>query len=119
MKAELISMNDVVVVNFSGCIDIEYSQLFHKACLNDIGGRSNKIIFNLKELNFVGSNGIIPFVRTLRDLADQSEKKVVFCQVGSEFRKIFETSPLANIEIFEDQNRALASLRNMDFVESH
>lgn len=118
MKAQLSTVEDVVIVNLSGRINMEYTEPFREACLKDIPKRSKKIIFNLKELSFVGSNGIMPFVHTLRDLAAQGETELRFCQVGSEFKKIFAASPLASVQIFDSQDHAVASLRALDFIES-
>ena len=119
MKAQMSTHEDVVIVNLSGRINMEYTEPFREAILRDIGGRSNKIVFNLKELSFVGSNGIMPFVKTLSDLAASQNKQLRFCAVGSEFQKIFAASPLANVQIFETQDSAIASLRNLDFIESN
>ena len=119
MKAKISNLGDVIIVNLSGRINMEYSQLFREVCLYDIARRTDKIIFNLKNLSFVGSNGIMPFVQTLRDLADQNEKKIRLCQVGSEFQKIFAASALADFQIFSDQDHALASIRGLDFIETN
>ncbi|MEM7647515.1 MAG: STAS domain-containing protein [Pseudomonadota bacterium] len=117
MKAQLSKVDDVVVVNLSGRINMEYTGPFRDACLKDIAQRANKIVFDLRDLNFVGSNGIMPFVRTLNDLANKHQKELRFCQVGSEFQKVFAASPLAGIQIFESQDHAIASLRGLDFIE--
>ena len=118
MKAHLAMKDDVVVVNLSGRINMEYTDIFREACLNDIGIRANKIIFNLKELNFVGSNGIIPFVNAISALAENKNKQLRFCGVGSEFKKIFAASPLASVQILDSIDGAFASLRNLDFIEN-
>ncbi len=117
MKAELSTAGDVVIVSLSGRINMEYTDIFREACLKEIGGRANKIIFNLQKLSFVGSNGIMPFVGALTDLAQTEKKHLRFCGVGSEFKKVFAASPLAGIQIFETTDGAVASLRNLDFIE--
>ncbi len=118
MKAQLEKIEDVVVINLSGRIEMEFTDVFREACLKDFPRRSNKIIFNLKELSFVGSNGIMPFVDALTDLAKTQKAQVRFCQVSSEFKKIFAASPLSSIQIFDQQDQAILSLRNLDFIES-
>ena len=118
MKAQLTVKDDIVVVKLSGRINMEYTEVFREACLRDIGGRANKIIFNLQELSFVGSNGIMPFVNALTTLAQGENKQNKFVGVGSEFKKIFAASPLANIEMLDNIDGAFASLRNLDFIEN-
>ena len=112
------TVDDVMVVNLSGRINMEYTEIFREACLSDISRRSKKIIFNMRDLSFVGSNGIMPFVHALKELAGQHETQLRFCQVGSEFQKVFAASPLSNIQIFETEDSAIASLRNLTFIES-
>lgn len=118
MKAQMSTVDDVVVVNLSGRINMEYTEIFRDACLRDISRRSKKIIFNMRDLSFVGSNGIMPFVQALKELAAQDETQLRFCQVGSEFKKIFAASPLSNIQIFDNEDTAMASLRNLGFIEN-
>lgn len=118
MKAQMSLNDDVVIVNLSGRINMEYTEIFKEALIKDVGNRSDKIIFNLQELSFVGSNGIMPFVSALTALAELQNKELRFCRVSSEFQKIFAASPLARIQIFDDQDSAMASLRNLDFLES-
>ena len=118
MKAQLAMKDDIVIVNLSGRINMEYTEVFREACLKDIGGRSDKIIFDLHGLNFVGSNGIIPFVDAISTLAEDKKKQLRFCGVGSEFKKIFAASSLASVQILDNLDGAFASLRNLDFIES-
>ncbi len=118
MKAKLLVKEDVVVVNLSGRIEMEYTDIFREACLNEIGRRGNKIIFNLQELSFVGSNGIMPFVGALTALAEIENKQLRFCGVGAEFKKVFAASPLAAVQILDNLDRAFDSLKNFDFIES-
>jgi anti-anti-sigma factor len=118
MKATISKIDDVVVINLSGRINMEYTEVFREACLKEFPKRSKKLIFNLSELSFVGSNGIMLFVDTLKDLADSQQAVLRFCAVSSEFKKVFAASPLASIETFDNQDSAIASLRNLDFVES-
>jgi len=118
MKATISKFDDVVVVNLSGRINMEYTEVFREACLKEFPKRSNKLIFNLNDLSFVGSNGIMLFVNALRDLAVSQKAEMRFCEVSSEFKKIFAASPLSHIQIFENQDVAIASLRNLDFIES-
>jgi anti-anti-sigma factor len=117
MKAKLKKKEDVVIVNLSGRIDMEYTEPFRDACLKDIASRSEKIVFNLNGLSFVGSNGIMPFVKAIYDLAREKNGQLRFCEVGSEFQKIFAASPLANIEICDSEDKAIESFTPKTFIE--
>ena len=110
MKAKMSKKQDVVVVSLSGRVEVENAEPFRHACLNAIPTLGKKIVFNMSGLSFVGSNGITPFVRAIVELTEKSDSTLKFCEVGSEFQKIFAASPLHIVETFESEERALASL---------
>lgn len=112
MEAKVHRKNGITVVNLKGFIDVETAQPFRDACLKSLGQEGAKVVFNLEGLNFVGSNGIIPFVETLHDLYDQTDAQIKFCKVSVEFQKIFKASPLRDVEIFNDENGAITALAN-------
>lgn len=107
MEAKVQHRDGVVVVNLKGFIDVETAQPFREACMKSLAKQNKKVIFNLEGLNFVGSNGILPFMETLEDLRKMSNVEVRFCKVSSEFQKIFSASPLKDVEIFSDENGAI------------
>ncbi len=109
MEARVLKKNGVTVVNLKGFIDVETAEPFRQACLKSLA-KSGKVVFNLEELNFVGSHGILPFVETLNDLCDQPAVQIKFCRVSSEFQKIFKASPLRDVEIFSDETSAVGAL---------
>ena len=110
MEAKVLKKNGITVVNLKGFIDIETAEPFRTACIKSLGSKGSKVVFNLAGLNFVGSNGILPFVETLHDLCDQETVEIKFCSVSSEFQKIFKASPLRDIEIFNDERGAIGAL---------
>lgn len=112
MEAKVLKKNGVTVVNLKGFIDIETAEPFREACLKSLASQG-KVVFNLEGLNFVGSNGILPFVETLHDLYDQQTVQITFCRVSSEFQKIFKASPLRDVEIFSDERGAIGALNQV------
>jgi len=109
MEAKVLKKNGVTVINLRGFIDIETAQPFREACRKSLA-KSEKVVFNLEGLNFVGSHGILPFVETLHDLCEVETVQVKFCAVSSEFQKIFKASPLRDVEIFNDEGAAVVAL---------
>ena len=109
MEAKVLKYKDITIVNLKGFIDVETAIPFREACLKSFAQAGQKVIFNLESLQFVGSNGIIPFVESLNDICDHQDIEVKFCRVGSEFKKVFQATPLRDIEIFSDEKAALKS----------
>ncbi|MCC6137230.1 MAG: STAS domain-containing protein [Bdellovibrionaceae bacterium] len=114
MEAKVLKVKGVTVVNLKGFIDVETAAPFRDACIKtfqraSLAANGNKVVFNLEQLQFVGSNGIIPFVESLHDICDQESIQVKFCRVGSEFKKVFQASPLRDIEIFNDEEGAISA----------
>jgi anti-anti-sigma factor len=102
------SLGDVIVIDLIGRIDIETSEPFKNACKRLLG---KKLILNFSQLNFVGSHGIVPFVDAVRDLVQNDGLQVKFCGMGSEFQRIFQSSPLVPLEIYEDENMAASAYK--------
>jgi anti-anti-sigma factor len=107
MEARIAVRGEVVVVELKGRLDFETAVPFRRTCLERL--TRERVVFDLRHLNFVGSLGLKDFVGTLDDLARANQTGVRFCGVSSEFRRLFEASGLANYEFFENQEGAIQS----------
>src|SRR5882724_6568454 len=107
MQAKIRKDGDVTVVELRGQLDFETAEPFRETC-NDILANS-KVVFNLADLNFVGSSGIGSFVNTLREFTKKNPVPPRFCGVRSEFKKVFKANGDAEFQIFEDEQSALTS----------
>ena len=107
MEAKFAVCGNVVVVELKGRLNLETSEPFRKTCLERLV--QERVVFDLKNLNFVGSLGLKDFVETLDVMAQKSASGVRFCGVSSEFRRLFEASGLAGQEFFENREKAIAS----------
>jgi len=107
MEAKIEVRNQVVVVELNGRLDFETAEPFRRTCLQHLV--SERVVFDLRNLNFVGSLGLKDFVSTLDDLTRQSQPGVRFCGVSSEFRRLFEASGFPAQDIFESQEKAIQS----------
>lgn len=109
MQARIKREGDVTIVDLMGRIEIETVEPFEKHCLDRL--TSGRVVFNMKGVSFVGSNGIMPFLQSLRAFTEKNSVRPKFCSVSSEFQKIFEASSLRDIEIFEDESRAVEAYK--------
>ena len=105
MEAKFAKRGRVVVVELNGKLDFETSMPFRRTCLEKLV--TEQVVFDLRNLNFVGSLGLTDFVSTLEDLKKSSRPGVKFCGVGVEFRRLFEASGIQSHEIFDNQEKAL------------
>jgi anti-anti-sigma factor len=106
MEAKFSVSSGVVVVELKGRLDFETSDPCRRTCLERL--IQERVVFDLKHLNFVGSLGLKDFIDTLDSMARKSVG-VRFCGVSSEFRRLFEASGLAGHEIFESREKAIQS----------
>jgi anti-anti-sigma regulatory factor len=63
--------------------------------------RAPQIIFNLENLEFVGSSGISSFVQALKEFNLQAPSRPIYCNVKSEFKRIikaFDEEAIFDIE---------------------
>lgn len=109
MEARFEKSEDVVIVHLKGRIRYESVDPFRVACMNYL--KNEKVIFDLKDLNFVGSQGLGSFVQTMEELASQNERQLKFCSVSSEFQKIFQNSKVSDIQILDDAPQAQLAFR--------
>src|ERR1700722_18374364 len=93
MEANYQKRGEVVVVELKGRLSFETTEPFRKTCLERL--LREKVVFDLRHLNFVGSLGLKDFVDTLDHMTQKSEPGVRFCGVSSEFRRLFEASGIS------------------------
>lgn len=119
MKTQIKKDGDTVVVSIDGKIDHEtqvplkdeLQKLSRQAARpNKTDTVATKVIFNLKNLEFVGSSGISNLVQTLKDFNTRAEIKPRYCHVRSEFQKIIKAfDEEQGFEIFDTEERARSS----------
>ena len=107
MEANFSVESGVVVVELKGRLNFETTEPFRRTCVQRL--LQEKVIFDLKNLHFVGSLGLKDFVETLDYMAQRSPAGVRFCGVSSEFRRLFEATGLAGQTLFDSREKALQS----------
>ncbi len=104
MQAKITNEGECVIVHLIGRLDVETAGPFRRACLELLTDK--KVIFDFKNLSFVGSSGILSFLETMQDFMKTNPKGLKFSNVGSEFRKILAATSLGAIEIFDNETQA-------------
>lgn len=93
MKAQIKKVGDTIVVAVDGKIDYETQEPF-KESLKRIANSAKtdatptKVIFNMENLEFVGSSGITQFIQTLKDFGARTDQKARILKASSEFKKV-------------------------------
>ncbi len=93
MKTNIRKEGETIIVSIDGTLDFE-NQVPLKDDLQKlvkhtkVDSTARKIIFDLKNLEFVGSSGISAFVQTLREFNQAAPSKPVYFNVKSEFKKV-------------------------------
>ena len=104
MKAVLRkNEQNIIIIDLKGEVDFASAEAWQELCEKNLSQKN--IVFNLKELNFVGSDGIDSFLNTIKDLKKQSSLQ--FCCVGVEFQRVFAESEIKDIVIYEDEESAV------------
>lgn len=107
MEVKLVLDGDIAVVSLSGRIEIEKTQSFKKACLQNFADK--KVVFCMKNLNFVGSSGIQSFFGVLNELNTHNQMQVKVAGLNPDFHRLFSFSDCKNLEVHEDIEGALQS----------
>jgi anti-anti-sigma factor len=114
MQARINRHGEIVVVYLSGRVDVETAEPFREACLNQLV--SVKVVFDFKHLSFVGSSGLLPFLETIQEFAGRNANGFKFCGVGSEFRRVFSSTALSEVQIFDSDVQAVQAFLNPPVV---
>jgi anti-anti-sigma factor len=107
MEAKIGWCGEVVVVELNGRLDFESADPFRKTCMERLV--REKVVFDLKNLNFVGSLGLKDFVDTMDQMSQKSGPRVKFSGLSSEFRRLFEASGISLLEIYDNKDKAVQS----------
>ena len=107
MEASYQKRGEVVVVELKGRLNFEMSGAFRRTCIERL--LSEKVVFDLRNLNFVGSLGLKDFVDTLDHMVQHSRLGIRFSGVSSEFRRLFEASGISTLTMFENTDKAVQS----------
>lgn len=122
MKTQIKKNGDTVVVSMDGRLDFETNGSLREELTKLIAPHRNtdstpkKIIFNLENLEFVGSSGISSFVQTMKEFNASVPNRPRYCNVKSEFKRVIkafdEEQPF---EFHDNEERAKkASINNQN-----
>lgn len=119
MKTRIRKQDEFFIVDLNGTLDFEAQGPLKEEMewlINEVttGGEApRKIIFNLKELSFVGSSGISNFIQTLKQVNSTVPIKPRYCYVRSEFQKLIRAFDDERLfEFFESEDGARRSFDN-------
>ncbi len=110
MRAEITKNGEITIVSLEGQISFDTITPFRDHCMNKLKGA--KVVFDLGQLNFVGSVGITSFFEIIKDMIESKALDPKFCNVRSEFHKLFTAWFANNIEIYEQKEQAIYAFLN-------
>ena len=89
MKTSIRKSGNSVIISLGGILNYETTDSLKDNLAKLSSEHTNsQVIFDLGELQFVGSSGISSFVQTLRDFNLRLNSKPVYTNVKSEFMRI-------------------------------
>ncbi len=105
---------EVLVLELEGQLDFETTLQFQQTCTALMQkNESQKVVFNMEKLKFVGSSGINHFIRIMKDFNSPKfvKRKPKLCSLSTEFVRIFRAyQPARNpFDIFENYPEAAAA----------
>lgn len=110
MRAEITKNGDITIVSLEGQISFDTITPFRDHCMNKLKGA--KVVFDLGQLSFVGSVGITSFFEIIKDVVESKALEPKFCNVKSEFQKLFSAWFANNVEIYEQKEQAIYAFLN-------
>ncbi len=110
MRAEITKNGEITIVSLEGQISFDTITPFRDHCMTKLKGA--KVVFDLGQLNFVGSIGITSFFEIIKDVVEMKTLEPKFCNVKSEFHKLFTAWFSNNVEIYEQKEHAIYAFQN-------
>lgn len=117
MQVKMEQRGDIKVVHVSGKLSLERNQFFREACLKALS--NEKVIFCLRDLEFVGSSGIQVFFRTLSDLRQTTSSEVILTDVSTDFRRLLDYIALPGLDIKPCLEAAVSLSGSLEFLSSN
>lgn len=105
MEVKLLLEGDITIVSLSGRIEIEKTQSFKNACLQNFAKKN--VVFCVKNLNFVGSTGIQSFFGVLNDLNSTKKMNAKIAGMTPDFQRLFNFSKCTDLEVHENIEGAM------------
>ena len=105
MEVKTEKLGAVTVVHVSGKLNLEKNMSFREACLRSLSNQ--KIVFSLRNLQFVGSSGIQSFFRTLSEIHRKTSCEVKVADVNPDFLRILQYAALPDLEIMPSLEMAV------------
>jgi len=112
MKAIVTNKQGVIIVSFEGHLSFSHTTKL-KETLQELYERkkNKKVAFNFEKLEFVGSSGIKPFIKMLKEFNKETQKPR-FYGLSTEYQRLFKAFEGRNpFFIFNDEREALKSYR--------
>lgn len=116
MRAEITKNGEITIVSLEGQISFDTITPFRDHCMKKLKGE--KVVFDLGQLNFVGSVGITSFFEIIKDVVESKALDPKFCNVKSEFHKLFTAWFANNVEIYEQKEHAIFAFQNPNMAMS-
>lgn len=109
MKAQVNQINDVNVFYISDKLTLDGTENLQKIIYKNY--LTEKNVFCLDGLRFVGSTGVTVLLETFQKLNSVTGKPIKFSNVNSEYHKIFLANLVGIYECYESVDHALYSYR--------
>lgn len=87
LRASLLNQGEVTVIALEGKLDYESQDMLRESIFS-LTRQGKKLIVDMEGLSFVGSSGIVHFIRSLYEMQERGMSVPSLCNVKSEFRKI-------------------------------
>jgi len=100
---------NVAILRLDGRLDLESSASLKTATNELIDDSYNKLIFNLKGVDFINSSGLGALVSILKNVRS-NKGNLKLAGLAEYVMEVFDITQLSNIfEIYQDENQALKS----------
>lgn len=102
----------VKLIEIKGSFGVEDAFQLRKTCLKQY--QNEKLVFNLAEMSFVGSSGLLPLLKDLQSIALTGGLGVHLVGVQNEVKRLIHGLDMKGFKTFDDVHDAIVSWNQFD-----
>ena len=109
MEINIREVGDVCILDIEGRLDINVSNKIRENLDSVISNGKKKIVFNLREVDFINSSGLGILVSSLKKIKENGGVLKIL-NLQNYVKELFEISQLIKVfEIYDDESTAVKS----------
>ncbi|MCB1175884.1 MAG: STAS domain-containing protein [Leptospiraceae bacterium] len=109
MQVEFRHVNDVVIVDIAGDVDIYNSAVLKSSIQEQIAGGARNVLVNMEGVKYIDSSGVGVLIAIMNEL-NKLEGRIKLVHIYDAVRRVFELTRLTGLfDIYDSEEEAVSA----------